>query len=109
MGLPSPVTHISAGSNFSYAWNHEHLYTWGMGFSYVLLNGSEDNEFVPFRVKPRIINEETIWGLEAGSQHVAYLSYPSEQQQPSQALSEDAIRVASECRGRLSRRRRTRA
>lgn len=44
--------------------------------NYVLLNGEEENEYKPFKVKPKIINEHTIYQLSAGAQHVAYLSYP---------------------------------
>jgi hypothetical protein len=42
-----------------------------------LLNGNEDDEYTPFKVKSRIINEHTIYDLAAGAQHVVYLSYPT--------------------------------
>jgi hypothetical protein len=44
--------------------------------NYVLLNGEEENESRPFKVKPKILNEHAIHQLSAGAQHVAYLSYP---------------------------------
>lgn len=37
--LPEPVTNIGAGENFAFAWNKQSLYSWGLGYGYVLLNG----------------------------------------------------------------------
>lgn len=48
-----------------------------MGYGYVLLNGEENDEPLPFKVKSKIINEHTIFELDAGTQHVVYTSYPS--------------------------------
>lgn len=76
--IPSKVTQIIAGSEFVYAWNENELYSWGFGMNYVLLNGEEENEYTPFKVKSKIINEHRIHQLSAGAQHVAYLSYPPE-------------------------------
>lgn len=59
--------------------------------NYVLLNGNEDDEFEPFKVKPRILNEHKIYDIQAGAQHVAYLSYPSAEQKPKPQLSEKAL------------------
>jgi hypothetical protein len=47
-----------------------------MGEGYVLLNGEENEESEPFKVKSKIINNNTIFQLDAGSQHVLYTSYP---------------------------------
>lgn len=39
IALPAPAKDIAAGDNFGFAWNNDNLYTWGMGYGYVLLNG----------------------------------------------------------------------
>lgn len=74
--LPDAVANIAAGDNFGFAWNASSLYTWGMGYGYVLLNGEENDETGPFKVKNKIINNHTILELDAGNQHVLYTSYP---------------------------------
>lgn len=70
------VDNVAAGDNFGLAWNKTDLYTWGMGYGYVLLNGQENDEEEPFKVKSKIINNHTIFELDAGNQHVLYTSYP---------------------------------
>ncbi len=85
------MAHISAGSEFCFGWNDESLYSWGFGSNFVLLNGQEDDEYEPFKVKSRIINEHTIYDLAAGAQHVVYLSYPTQQPRPSPKMSEAAL------------------
>jgi alpha-tubulin suppressor-like RCC1 family protein len=69
---------------FTLGWNSSNLYSWGFGMNYVLLNGQEEDEFRPFRVKPKILNEQRIFQVSAGAQHVAYLSYSDTQHQINQ-------------------------
>ena len=75
--MPENIKGISCGENFAFAWSKDKLYTWGFGMSYVLLNGSDEEEEVPFCVKDKIINNHHIQDIQAGGQHVVYLSYPS--------------------------------
>lgn len=75
--------------------------------NYVLLNGEEENESRPFKVKPKILNEHTIQQLSAGAQHVAYLSYPQSSKPPRVELSEQARRQSLDSRKKLSRRKRS--
>lgn len=43
--------------------------------NFVLLNGNEDeDQYTPFKVNPKIINNEEIVAIGAGGQHVAYLA-----------------------------------
>ena len=84
--MPEPVRSISCGENFSFAWSSKKLYTWGFGTSYVLLNGTEEEEEVPFGVKDKILNNHRIHDMQAGGQHVMYLSY-------SEAINEDTVKV----------------
>ena len=39
------VTKISAGTDFTFAWNENSLYSWGVGMNFVLLNGCEEDEY----------------------------------------------------------------
>lgn len=71
--------------------------------NYVLLNGEEENELTPFRVKPKIINEHSIHQLSAGAQHVAYLSYPQDSRPPQAQLSESARRKSVDSRKKLGK------
>jgi hypothetical protein len=48
-----------------------------MGNGYVLLNGEENDESTPFKVKSSIVNCHTVFQLDAGNQHVLYTSYPA--------------------------------
>jgi alpha-tubulin suppressor-like RCC1 family protein len=41
--FPDKVDHLTAGSEFVYAWNEKELYSWGFGMNFVLLNGEEEN------------------------------------------------------------------
>ena len=75
--------------------------------NYVLLNGEEENELAPFRVKPKIINEQRIHQLAAGAQHVAYLSYPQDSHPPQPHLSETAQRKSIDSRKKLTKRKRS--
>jgi alpha-tubulin suppressor-like RCC1 family protein len=65
------------GENFGFAWNKESLYSWGMGEGYVLLNGEENEESEPFKVKSKIISNSAVFQLAAGNQHVLYTSFPN--------------------------------
>lgn len=75
--------------------------------NYVLLNGNEEDEYQPFKVKPTILNNHKIHQLSAGAQHVAYLSYPKEGRLAKIELSEAARKIAMESRKKLSRRKRS--
>jgi alpha-tubulin suppressor-like RCC1 family protein len=70
------ITKISAGSEFAFAWNNlTELYSWGFGMNYVLLNGEQNEEYEPFKVRNKIINDEIIEEIQAGGQHVLYMAY----------------------------------
>ena len=108
INIPSRVNRIKAGAEFCFGWNDESLYSWGFGSNYVLLNGQEDDEESPFEVKPRILNEHTIYDVAAGAQHVAYLSYPSEEERPAPHLSDKAERLIPTATEALKKKKRRR-
>ena len=41
--IDDKVNKISSGTDFTFAWNDQSLYSWGFGMNYVLLNGQEDD------------------------------------------------------------------
>lgn len=61
--------------------------------NYVLLNGQEEDEYEPFKVKGRILNEEKIYTLAAGAQHVVYLAVPVNTQSQRLELTASAKRL----------------
>lgn len=75
--------------------------------NFVLLNGNEEDEYQPFKVKSNIINNHRIHQLSAGAQHVAYLSYPKEGKLAKIELSKTARKIALDSRKKLSRRKRS--
>jgi hypothetical protein len=55
--------------------NLTEIYSWGFGMNYVLLNGEENEEYEPFKVRNKIINDEIIEEIQADGQHVLYTAY----------------------------------
>lgn len=97
------ISKITSGAQFSFGWNQQSLYSWGFGYNFVLLNGEEEDEVTPFKVRSKILNENSIYDLAAGAQHVAYLSYPSSEEKPKPKFSEAALessRVAKKSLGK---------
>lgn len=62
------------------------MYSWGMGVGYVLLTGEQNDEMQIFKVKNKIINNHSIYQLDAGNQHVLYTSYPD-------TIDKDTVKV----------------
>lgn len=74
------ISKVFAGSNFCYALDESsnELYSWGMGYNYVLGTREEENEFEPVKVHPKMFHELAVRRVGAGSQHVAILTTTSE-------------------------------
>jgi len=53
------------------------LYSWGMGFNYVLGSREEDNLFVPTVVHPKQFHENQVKLVGTGAQHVVVLTTDS--------------------------------
>lgn len=70
------ITHVYAGTDYCYALNTgaNELYSWGAGDNCVLGNRADDNEFEPKLVHPKMFRECQIWGVGAGTSHVAVLA-----------------------------------
>lgn len=72
---PEPLDRIAAGSEYAYGWNNNNLYSWGSGMGYILLNGEEEDQPLPFNVKKKILNEHRIYDMAPGGLHAMYTSY----------------------------------
>lgn len=74
------INKVFAGSNYCYALSESDnkLYSWGMGFNYVLGSRDEENLYTPTVVHPKQFHELTVKLVGAGSQHVVVLTTDSE-------------------------------
>lgn len=71
--LTEKVTHIMTAAHYNFCCTEsKQLYSWGLGFSYVLGNGKDDEVREPFQIKPEFFNNKTISKLSLGSSHVMY-------------------------------------
>ena len=73
------IDKIFAGSNYCYALceSENKLYSWGMGYNYVLGSRDEDNLFTPTVVHPKQFHENIVKLVGTGSQHVVVLTTDS--------------------------------
>lgn len=71
---------VFAGSNYCYALdeNKNELYSWGMGYNYVLGTREEENSYVPVKVHPKMFFDCKIRTVGCGTQHVVVLTSSSE-------------------------------
>jgi len=70
------VTSVAAGSNYCYALvrSSNELYSWGMGYNYVLGTREEDNVHEPVKVHPMQFHNNQVKVIGAGNQHVVVLT-----------------------------------
>lgn len=56
------VTNVSAGSNYCYALvkSENELYSWGMGYNFVLGTREENNVFEPVKVHPMQFHNSSV-------------------------------------------------
>jgi len=68
------IVAIGGGASVSYAINSEGvLYAWGMGTSYQLASGNDDDAWVPIKMGGKQLAERKGLSLSAGGQHVVLL------------------------------------
>lgn len=83
------MTNIAAGAYFCYALDQvsNDVYSWGMGYNYVLGTRAEENEHEPVKVHPKMFHDLPVKVVGPGSQHVVILTTASleqkEQPEPS--------------------------
>lgn len=73
------ISKVFAGSNYCYALSEveNKLYSWGMGFNYVLGSREEDNLFTPTQVHPKQFHENVVKLVGTGAQHIVVLTTDS--------------------------------
>ena len=73
VNLTEKVTQIMAAAHYNICCSETNqLYSWGLGFSYVLGNGKDEEVREPYSIKPEFFNNKTIGKLSLGSNHVVY-------------------------------------
>ena len=73
------MTSVSAGSNYCYALvqSENEVYSWGMGYNYVLGTREEDNVHEPLKVHPMQFHNNQVKVIGTGNQHVVVLTTAS--------------------------------
>jgi alpha-tubulin suppressor-like RCC1 family protein len=63
------ITNIAAGSNFCYAHDQisNEVYSWGMGYNYVLGTRDEETEHVPVKVHTKMFHDLPVKVIGPGS------------------------------------------
>lgn len=76
--LQKKVVQIESNGNFNYAIvdkkGDREVYSWGMGENYVLGNREDNNEFVPFKLHPKMFKEQKLQQIACGLNHVVGLT-----------------------------------
>lgn len=75
------ATAIAAGSHYCYAivGDVNEVYSWGMGYNYVLGTREEDNVHEPIKVHPMQFNNSIVKQVGAGDNHVVVLTCASKE------------------------------
>lgn len=101
INFESKISDILACSNYSYAIEEDHkIRTWGLGFSYVLANGKEDEIKEPHTINPNFLKNK-VGQLCLGSNHVLFTA--ADQDFVTPPLQDGLIAKQSNKRGRKRR------
>lgn len=66
-------------------------YSWGMGSSYILGNRDEENEYHAYTVNPKMYEENPVFYIGCGSQHVVVLTTENQQTRELPTFDESVI------------------
>jgi hypothetical protein len=69
-----PATHVNASGHYCYAVCGDDVYAWGLGENYVLGNRQDDNEFKPYKLDPRMFENNKVVMMGCGTQHAVALA-----------------------------------
>lgn len=72
--LRKPAKQIIAAGQYSYAICEDAVYSWGMGENYVLGNRDDENEFKPYKVDPRMFENNQALMMACGTMHCVALT-----------------------------------
>ena len=70
------VTVVQAAGHFNYAivMDKQEIYSWGMGENYVLGNRDDCNEYFPYKLDPRMFENNKVVQIACGSNHIVVLA-----------------------------------
>lgn len=70
------ISQVFAKSQYCYALNEEtnDVYSWGMGENYVLGSRDDDNQFLPYKVHPKMYYDAKVRHIGCGNNHVVVLT-----------------------------------
>ena len=71
-----PVSQVCASGQYTYAVVEKtgEVYSWGMGDNYVLGNRDEENQFEPYKLHPKMFEENKVVMMGLGFQHTVALT-----------------------------------
>lgn len=69
-----PASQVVAAGHYCYAICGDDVYSWGFGENYVLGNRSDENEFKPHKLDPRMFENNKVVMLAGGTQHAVALA-----------------------------------
>ena len=77
--VDKPVSKVFANGCYCYGLVEEtnELYSWGIGYNYVLGTREDDNSYEPVLVNPKQFHEKRVKLIGPGTQHVVILSTDS--------------------------------
>lgn len=70
-----PATQVAAAGQYCYAICGNEVYSWGFGENYVLGNRNDENEFKPYKLDPRMFEENKVIMMALGTQHAVALTH----------------------------------
>lgn len=69
-----PATQVVAAGHYCYAICGKDVYSWGFGENAVLGNRTDENEFKPYKLDPRMFENNKVIMLAGGTQHAVALT-----------------------------------
>mgnify|MGYP003892137895 CR=1 FL=1 len=69
-----PAIQVAAAGQYCYAVCEDSVYSWGMGENYVLGNRDDNNEFKPYKLDPRMFENNKVVMMGCGTQHAVALT-----------------------------------
>jgi regulator of chromosome condensation len=90
--LAEPLDRVFSSSHYNIAAARSgQFYSWGLGFSYVLGNGRDEEVREPHAIKPEFFKHQKVACLSLGGSHVMYTTGPEPFKQPELAFTLEKI------------------
>lgn len=90
--LAEPLAHVFSSAHYNIAAARSgQFYSWGLGFSYVLGNGRDEEVREPYPIKPEFFKHQQVATISLGGSHVMYTVGPEAFKQPDLEFALDKI------------------